>query len=679
MSQKNLHSGILICLALGRFVTSSSLVNAQILSDPGLQVREVVAGLSSPTSMAFIGPGDILVLQKNDGRVRRVINSVLQPGQVLDGAVDNDSERGLLGIATHPNFPATPFIYLYYTESSTGSDTSGAPAPLGNRVYRYTWNGSALVSPALILDLPVTPGPNHDGGKILFGPDGKLYVVIGDLNRNGQLQNFPNGSAPDNTSVILRINDDGTIPTDNPFFSQGGNLSKYYAYGVRNSFGMAFDPVTGKLWDTENGPNSYDEINLVEPGLNSGWEQIMGPDARDPQGVGNLFQVPGSHYSDPEFSWLNTVGPTAIVFLNSLQLGQQYKDDAFVGDINNGRLYHFKFNVVRDGLVFQSTRLADLVADDDAELGELILGTGFGGVTDLKVGPDGLLYVLSFIQGKIFVVSRKLSANCPGDTLQAVVDNALPGDLIVVSGTCNENVLVRNDKVRVFLDGGETATINGVNPNSPALDIRGKAISVDGFTITGGSSGIEVQRGANAVIDNNVIDSTGGHGVIVNQLAFAVLTNNTIQNNTGDGVLIKESAAAHIGFNTGTESVPIANTIQMNSGNGITVSGSSSARVVGNDINHNGGHGVLVSGAQADISNNAINSNGGDGINVTQNSAVQLGEDRGLFAPANSGAGNGGFGISCDLGGALDGLVGTLTSGMGQTSIDPSCQNSLSP
>ena len=217
---------------------------------------------------------DILVLQKGDGRVRRVIAGVLQPSAVLDVAVDSASERGLLGIAVHPNFPATSFVYLYFTESTTSSDTSGSAA--ANRVYRYTWDGAMLTAPLLILDLPVNPGPNHDGGIILFGPDGKLYVVIGDLNRNGQLQNFAAGAAPDDTSVILRINDDGSIPSDNPFSSQGGNLAKYYAYGIRNSFGMAFDPVTDELWMTENGPGSFDEINLVEPGFNSGWENAHG-------------------------------------------------------------------------------------------------------------------------------------------------------------------------------------------------------------------------------------------------------------------------------------------------------------------------------------------------------------------------------------------------------------------
>ena len=386
-----------------------SLVLAQTLNDAKLYVREVVSGLNQPTAIAFIGLGDILVLQKADGRVRRAINGVLQAGQVLDVPVDELSERGLLGIALHPNFPATPFLYLYYTQSSASSDTSGSP--LANRVYRYTWNGNSLVTPSLILDLPVTPGPNHNGGTMTFGPDGKLYVVIGDLNHNGQLQNNPAAAAPDHTSVIFRINENGSAPSDNPFFSQGGNLAKYYAYGVRNSFGLAFDPVTEELWDSENGPSSYDEINLVQPGFNSGWNQIMGPDARNSQNADDLVQFPNSHYADPKFSWFDTVGPTAIAFMSSPRLGADYENDLFVGDINNGNLYRFRVNGSRNGFDFTTSSLSsDLVADDNTELQEVILGTGFGGITDLKVGPDGLLYVLSFGLGKIFVISGSASA-----------------------------------------------------------------------------------------------------------------------------------------------------------------------------------------------------------------------------------------------------------------------------
>ncbi len=376
---------------------------AQTVRDTSLQVREVVGGLSGPTGMAFIGANDILVLQKGDGRVRRVLNGVLQAGAVLDLAVDSASERGLLGIALHPSFPSTPSVYLYFTESGNGSDTNGSVTPAAHRVHRYTWNGSALVNQALITTLPVTPGPNHDGGVITFGPDGKLYIIIGDLNRNGQLQNIATGAAADDSSVILRLNADGSIPPDNPFAAQGGALAKYYAYGVRNSFGMAFDPVTGRLWDTENGPDRDDEINLVRPGFNSGWRQIMGLDARDPQSIGNLYQVPGSQYSDPEFSWLNPVGVTAITFLNSTQLGAQYQNDVFVGDINNGNLYRFEPNATREGFVLTGA-LADLVADDATERDAVVFGSGFGGISDLEVGPDGALYVLSF-SGRIYAVS----------------------------------------------------------------------------------------------------------------------------------------------------------------------------------------------------------------------------------------------------------------------------------
>src|SRR5215510_9955106 len=185
MSCRAIRQAILFGMVVAYAFACLDSALAQTLNDPRLHVREITSGLSQPTAMAFIGPADILVLQKGDGRVRRVTNGMLQPGHVLDVAVDSASERGLLGIAIHPGFPSSPFVYLYYTQSSTSGDSSGSP--LANRVYRYTWNGSALVSPSLILDLPVTPGANHDGGTITFGPDGKLYVVIGDLNRDGQL------------------------------------------------------------------------------------------------------------------------------------------------------------------------------------------------------------------------------------------------------------------------------------------------------------------------------------------------------------------------------------------------------------------------------------------------------------------------------------------------------------
>lgn len=420
-------------------VLCAAAAGGQTLSDPSLSLAPVVtSGLTAPTTMAFVAPDDFLVLQKGNGQVRRVLGGVLQPGIVLDVNVNADSERGLLGIAVNSETP--PRVFLYYTEA-TGADGG---APLGNRVYRYTWNAALgqLQSPALILDLPVTGGPNHDGGILVLGPPGVgsvgdgslLYVVIGDLNRNGQLENIAGGPAPDDTAVILRVQQDGSPAPGNPFVpycsvttsqpcSGGGGcpggetcrtqVGRYYAYGVRNSFGMAIDPVTGDLWDTENGPGDYDEVNRVPAGLNSGWNQIMGPDARDPQGLGNLFNMPGAGvtYSDPEFSWLATVAPTGIVFPSGGALPAAYDNVALVADSNNGNLYRLPLNGARTAFDLSPfPDLADLVADSVTERNLLRIGQGFGGLTDLKMGPDGNLYMVSIGLGDIYRVSAAVVA-----------------------------------------------------------------------------------------------------------------------------------------------------------------------------------------------------------------------------------------------------------------------------
>src|SRR5688572_8987980 len=213
------------------------------LVDSNLQVRAVATSLATPTSMAFIGANDILVLEKNTGRVVRVVNGTVQPAAVLDLAVNFASERGLLGIALHPDFPADPGVYLYWTESTTGADTNdlSATSLLGNRVDRFTWDGSALTLDRNIVriraiqqDAGQPERGNHDGGIIAFGNDEKLYVLTGDVGRRGHLQNLPCGptatcpgpTVPDDqfggpgaddahrTGVVLRLNDDGTAPAD---------------------------------------------------------------------------------------------------------------------------------------------------------------------------------------------------------------------------------------------------------------------------------------------------------------------------------------------------------------------------------------------------------------------------------------------------------------------------------
>ena len=371
-------------------------------SIPNTRVEKVVAGLASPTSMAFLDSDDILILEKNSGRVRYVLDGKLQENSIHDVAINNNNERGLLGIAVSRGTDSmkAKTIFLYLTEEVGRGEVR-------NRVYRFNWSAEAGMSNrTLVLDLPGTPGPNHDGGKLAVGPDGMLYAVIGDLNRNGMLQNYQEGDKPDDTSVILKVDSSGngvSPQLSDKNASIDANLSRYYAYGIRNSFGIDFDPETGNLWDTENGPSDYDEINIVRPGFNSGWEKIMGPIGRTGIDVAELVMFNGSQYSDPEFSWRSARGITDIEFFNSTTLGETYANNIFVGDINNGNLYFFALNEQRDGLSFDTTRsagLADLVADDD-EVSIVTVGTGFKGITDIETGPDGFLYVLSY-SGSLF-------------------------------------------------------------------------------------------------------------------------------------------------------------------------------------------------------------------------------------------------------------------------------------
>ena len=347
------------------------------ITDPSLEVQRVSAGLNSPSSFAFLGPDDILVLEKYKGRVHRILNGNLLADPVLDVAVSNKYERGMLGIGISKNETGNKltYVFLYYTESSAREDgTDKCPKsyscdpgnePLGNRLYRYELtNNSKLANPKLLLDLPVMPGPAHNGGKVVIGPDRNVYVTIGDVlgyrNKSSSniVLNFENGTSADGRSGVLRVTQDGNV-VDRGIIGTSHPLDKYYAYGIRNSFGITFDPITGNLWNTENGPDYGDEINLVQPGFNSGWIKVQGywkPFYDDIRGgdfisgdeIGDdyedIFESFGGkgNYSNPEFIWYNPVAPTGIAFLDSDKLGKEYENDLFVGDYRNGTLYHFE-------------------------------------------------------------------------------------------------------------------------------------------------------------------------------------------------------------------------------------------------------------------------------------------------------------------------------------------------
>ena len=479
---------------------------------PRLGVHPVVTGLNLPTTMAFLSPSEILVLEKNTGIVQYVLNGAIDHA-ALDLAVNNSSERGLLGIALDPDFANNNFVYLYWsciappppaekpfvptqTECAEtpelGADNANILAVplLGNRVDRFLWDGETLTFDLNLIMLrsfqndaaPEPPGQgdegqpprgNHDGGVITFGLDGRLYIFTGDVGRRGQLQNLPcgptaacpgptvaddqfGGPEPDDahlTGVVLRLNTDGSAPSDNPFFNAGAemggevgeNIQKIFSYGHRNSFGIAVDPASGGVWLQENGDDTFSELNLVEPGMNAGWIQIAGPVDRitqfkeiettfgpqtlqqlrwPPTNIANtpqealarLFMLPGAKYTDPAFSWKWEVAPGGIGFVNGTALGPQFQGDLFMGaatpNLEGGYLFHFNLTGNRRKIAVDDPRLQDRVADNLAkheitESESLLIGRNFGVVTDIRTGPNGNLFVVSLSQGTVYEIFRR--------------------------------------------------------------------------------------------------------------------------------------------------------------------------------------------------------------------------------------------------------------------------------
>lgn len=404
------------------------------VNNPNLKVEVVAEGLIYPTSMSFLGPNNILVLEKNNGTVRSVINGTLLSEPLLDVNVASPGEMGMLGIAVaknQTNSKTTTHVFLYYTEYTEDdndiclkpSHCEGWKQPKSNNLYRYELVDDKLVNPKLLLKLPALPySAFHMGGSIVIGPDNNIYIPVGEGNYpNTWASNVEYGLPPEGTGGILRLSLDGQPVLNDTIISNTEPLNLYYAYGIRNSFGIDFDPVSKKLWDTENGPGFGDEVNIVEKGFNSGWKSVQGIwKAKeyldgvlggesltkyvifdDPDDLVN-FKGKGEH-SFPEFTWNQTVGVTALKFLSSDKLGEQYENGLFVASYMNGVIYHFDLKIDRSGLLLLSP-LDDTVANSNDETQSVVFGKGFGGITDLEVGPDGYLYALSFTSGKIYKI-----------------------------------------------------------------------------------------------------------------------------------------------------------------------------------------------------------------------------------------------------------------------------------
>ncbi|MGZ5306626.1 MAG: PQQ-dependent sugar dehydrogenase [Actinomycetota bacterium] len=294
---------------------------------------ELVAGdLSFPSNMAFAPDGRLFFAEKDTGDTRVIQDGRLLPDPFAHVDILSSSEQGLLGLALNPAFDVEPWIYIYYSD----------PVAHINRLARFRADGDSRELQPL-LDALTTEHGYHNGGDIVFGEDGKLYVSVGEVHESERAQD-PN----DIGGKILRLNPDGTVPTDGPF----GAENPVYSMGHRNSFGLCVDPSTGDLWETENGPGSDDEINLIEPGGNYGWPDQLGPGGEPA-------------FIDPVLDFPDVIVPTGCAV---------WRGDLYFGAYGTGLLYRLPLPPAPDA---QEVAVSDMGA----------------GVTDLEVGPDGDLYV----------------------------------------------------------------------------------------------------------------------------------------------------------------------------------------------------------------------------------------------------------------------------------------------
>ena len=374
-----------------------------VLKDVNLIVEEYASGLKLPVMIDFIDES-MLVIEKG-GTVRIINDEILASEPVLQLKVSTTSEEGLLGILVQNND-----VFLHYTTSNVDDDTTS------NWFTKYTWNGEKLIDPVELLSFHSGAG-DHNSGVMIEDKDGVVFGAIGDMGYVGG-QYAPNNFTLIENEEMLYQNflSDESDPV-------GSVLSlntprEIYAIGIRNTFGLDVDPVTGILWDTENGPNLFDEVNLVQKKFNSGWNKIMGP-IKDNE---ETPRINGYEYSDPEFSWERPVAVTSIHFIQS-PLFPEHENSVLIGSFVGGILYKFELNENRDGFRFDNNELKDLVLNKEDNPNEIIFGTGFAGITDIKEGPDGSIYVVTIGDGKIFRISPALSENIVKSNCQNLSDS----------------------------------------------------------------------------------------------------------------------------------------------------------------------------------------------------------------------------------------------------------------
>lgn len=322
-----------------------------------IKVVSWVEGLDIPWSLVFLDSKTALVSERS-GKIRLIVDGKLQSNIYLQLEVNSEGEGGLLGLAKHPDFPDKPYIYAMFTYRSKKE--------VYNKVVRIIHKGSYGIVDKTIIDF-IPGGRFHNGGRIAFGPDKKLYITTGET--------FNSAIAQDLKSLggkILRVDEDGRIPEDNPFKN-----SPLFSYGHRNPQGLAWHPETLDLFSSEHGPSGeflifgHDEINIIKKGGNYGWPEVVGI-------------VGKKEYIDPLIVWKNTTPPSGMTFYNG-ELLQHLKNDLFVATLRSECLIRIKMNFEKG--IYKIQRVERWFHDGRNSL--------YGRIRDVVVGPNDAIYFIT--------------------------------------------------------------------------------------------------------------------------------------------------------------------------------------------------------------------------------------------------------------------------------------------
>ena len=376
---------LILVVALAGFVTYAQQA-ANVLGDgpwtyttsernTRIRVSIVTKGLSHPWSIAWLPDGNMLVTERQ-GRLRMIRNGVLDADPIAGvPQVQAGGTSGLLDIALHPKFATNGLVYLAYNKSGP-KPSGGAGSVYTTALARGRFDGKALVDvKEIFIAQPWTALSGGDASRILFAPDGTLFM-------SSSHHRDPEGPQDPNNDVgkILRLNDDGTIPKDNPFVGRAGYRPEIYSIGHRTVMGLAFHPTTGALWENENGPQGGDEVNIIQPGKNYGWPLVTY--GHDYDGTPLHERPAPPNMVLPTIFWVPSITVSGIAFYTGDRI-PAWKGNLFVGSMTVGR-------------IGGTGHLERIVFNEKGEQRrESLLADLHQRIRDVRQGPDGLLYLLT--------------------------------------------------------------------------------------------------------------------------------------------------------------------------------------------------------------------------------------------------------------------------------------------